>query len=292
MSSTLDKCCTTFFKWNLNGCLGRERGICARALYYPDWENKFGNTGCLSDGNEPKYMTDNPLNYLFETLADCCAQHYWWDVYTCLGTVGTMNSNMWYADFVGNVGTCKTGGGQPMYMNTSPSIWLHATLDACCSKHYSYDLATCLGSSSGSSSGSSTTSTLIVAGWYPAWHTTSDSICKNDGLQEPYMNKNPTTYIASTLDACCKRFFNWAGQVNTCITNSGGTLSAAVAAGTGKWYKRSEDWICVKDCVGSDPCGGLAASWEETSYDTRRACCNTSYKADCMTRAITGGTAV
>merc|ERR1712048_26149 len=101
---------------------------------------------------------------------------------------------------------CKTGGGQPNYMNTSPSIWLFATLNACCTKNYGHDLTTCLGSSSGSSS---TTSALVASGWYPAWHTTTNSICKNDGLQEPYMNKNPTTYLASTLEACCKRFYNW-----------------------------------------------------------------------------------
>jgi hypothetical protein len=289
--STLDKCCTTHFGWNLSGCLGNERGICARLLFYPDWENKYGNTGCIDDGNEPKYMTENPLNYLFQNLADCCAQHYSWDQSTCLGSAGTVNSNKWYPDFVGTVGTCKTGGGQPKYMNTSPTIWLHATLDACCTQHYSWDKATCLGSSSGSSS-SSTTSTAVAIGWYPDWHTQgAGSVCKNDGLQEPYMTKNPTQYITSTVDACCAKYYSW--ETSTCVSNSGGGTSSTSSAttGTGKWYKRSEDWICVQDCTGNDPCGGIAASWEPASYATRNDCCaSMPYDEDCKTRAITGGT--
>jgi len=284
LSSTLDKCCSTYFSWNLNGCLGRERGICARALYYPDWENKYGNKGCLGDGNEPKYMTDNPLNYLFDKLSDCCDQHYSWDVATCLGTAGTMNSGMWYPDFVNNVGFCANGGGQPNYMNNSPTIWLSATLAACCTKHNSYNEAACLGTSSGSSTTTTTTTGATPIGWYPAWHTEgAGSMCKNDGLQKPYMTDNPTTYISSTLDACCKKYYNWDGEVNVCIAKSGGT---SMVTGTNKWYKRSEDWICVQDCVGPSPCGGLAASWEEASYATRKACCNTLYNADCMTITI------
>lgn len=75
--TTLDSCCTSNFGWNYFTCMGELPGICSRALYYPDFEGT--NTGCVNDGNEPTYMRNTPVNYLFSQLADCCAEHYQWN---------------------------------------------------------------------------------------------------------------------------------------------------------------------------------------------------------------------
>ena len=65
--STLDDCCTTYFGWNYDGCMGNVRGTCVKALFYPDWEGT--NEGCVDDGNEPPYMRDNYVYY-----SECCRQ--------------------------------------------------------------------------------------------------------------------------------------------------------------------------------------------------------------------------
>ena len=100
-------------------------------LWYPDWEGN--DDGCVNDGNESAYMTD--LNYLFATLSDCCAQHYNWDS-SCAGAAATPGAHLYYPDWGGGDDGCKTGGGQPQYMNNSPSIWMHATLAECCNANY------------------------------------------------------------------------------------------------------------------------------------------------------------
>jgi len=293
LSSTLDKCCSTYFSWNMPVCLNQLRGICARALYYPDWDG--ANTGCIDDGNEPEYMTNNPVGYLYVSLADCCEQHYFWDKETCLGAAATQNTHLWYPDWGGAEHVCKTGGGQPKYMNTNPTIWMHATLRECCTRNYNWNFDECIGShpSGSSSSGSSSSGSSSASGlYYPDWSAGSANVCKNDGNQPNYMTQNPTNWMHSTLKACCTTRFGWDPTCLTAsITTSGGTTTTTttVATGTGRWYKRSEDWICVQDCVGVDPCGGLADPWEETDYATRRECCRSMVDDDCETRAITGG---
>merc|ERR1711957_737797 len=52
MSTTLLKCCTTYFGWNYDVCMGNERGVCKRALWYPDWEGCEGasaSAGAVGD---------------------------------------------------------------------------------------------------------------------------------------------------------------------------------------------------------------------------------------------------
>ena len=51
--STLDRCCSTYFNWNYDTCMGLLPGECARELYYPDWSGS--NEKCIADGNEPQY---------------------------------------------------------------------------------------------------------------------------------------------------------------------------------------------------------------------------------------------
>jgi len=111
MTSTLDSCCRTFFDWNYNVCMGLLPGICARALFYPDWEGS--NTACIDDGNEPSYMTANPVGYLFSHKTDCCERHYSHNYEDCVGTSASAYSNLYYPDWETDH-TCKTGGTQPL----------------------------------------------------------------------------------------------------------------------------------------------------------------------------------
>ena len=46
----------------------------------------------------------------------------------------TQNSNLYYPDWDAKV--CKTDGGHPPYMNNAPEVWMHETLEACCSINY------------------------------------------------------------------------------------------------------------------------------------------------------------
>ena len=81
-------------------------------------------------------MTDNAMAYLFTKLSDCCAEHYNYNYHSCVGAGTTPNAHLYFPDWGGDDEKCQTGGGQPEYMNYSPSTWMHATLAECCSVYY------------------------------------------------------------------------------------------------------------------------------------------------------------
>merc|ERR1719401_3319651 len=119
------------------------------------------------------------MNFLFYELEDCCKQHFLWDCATCVHTTSTLNEDLYYPNFVGNDNVCKTGGGQPDYMNTSPSIWMYKTLEKCCSANYGYNYANCV--ASGPSSIDSAASDLYYADWLGG-----GNVCRNDNRQPSY----------------------------------------------------------------------------------------------------------
>lgn len=128
--STLDKCCKQHFSWNFDFCMGNLDDTCARALWYPDWEGD--NKGCVRDGNEPLYMTANKI-YLFNMKADCCEEHYSYDLGTCMGgAAGGSSGSKWYADWTSGDDTCKNDGKAPEYMTATAVNWLYDDQEDCC----------------------------------------------------------------------------------------------------------------------------------------------------------------
>jgi len=162
--------------------------------------------------------------------------------------------SLYYPDWTKSNGGCKTGGGQPQYMTLAPSTWMFATLDACCSRYYSWMLNDCKGTSGAAPSGL----------WYPDW-TGPDDTCKNDGSEPQYMALNPVAWMHSSKQACCEANYGW--MLNECLGSSAGTAD--------KWFMVYDGLFkCKKDCVVGTgaSCGGRAESWDEL-FDTRSACC-------------------
>ena len=164
LMSTLDRCCTTFFGWNYDGCIGSAPGMCARALFYPDWHGS--DEGCVDDGNEPTYMTDNAMFYIFSQLEDCCNDNYASTFDTCMGSAASSKNNgLYYPDFDSTDHVCRNNGKQPGYMNNSPTHWMHTTLAACCTTNYNWNYDNCIGSDP--SSATSTVASPTGGLYYP-----------------------------------------------------------------------------------------------------------------------------
>jgi hypothetical protein len=258
MHSTLDKCCSTHFSWNYDGCMGKLDDTCARALWYPDWEGT--NTGCVRDGNEPLYMTQNNVQYLFSTKADCCNEHYSWNLVECIGSSSASSGSKYYPDWLGD-DTCKNDGAAPSYMAQNPTMWLHDTLSSWCTKNYGWKMSECM--NGGNAPAPSPGSGL----YYPDWAGANEG-CLNDGNEPDYMAANPTQWMHSTLDSCCKK--NYSYNLAGC---QGNAAVATASSGTSTWYMSWSSNKCVQDCAGAAPCGGLANSWDLT-YDTQSKCCS------------------
>lgn len=270
MSSTLASCCNTYFGWNYNVCMGLLPGFCARALFYPDWEGS--NTACVDDGNEPSYMTANPVGYLFTHKVDCCERHYSYNYEECVGTSASAYSNLYYPDWEKDH-ICKTGGTQPLYMNNAPEIWMFETINDCCAYNFNYKLDECLGTAAVPSP------TPGSANWYPDWENT-DHVCKNDGKEPAYMTTNPSQWMHATQQSCCELNYNW--NYASCLAY--GSAPSPTPAGSAKYYMNWSTSKCVQDCEGAAPCGGIAEFWD-VLYDDRTTCCAEKgwWNEDCST---------
>lgn len=98
--------------------------------------------------------------------------------------------------------------------------------------------------------------------FYPDWvyHT---GTCLQDGKEPDYM-KNSTTWLFSTLEECCSRFYSgW--NHNKCMNPNG----------SGLWYVSHMNGKCVTDCeVGNgETCGGFANLLDFDLYFNPRSCC-------------------
>ncbi len=104
----------------------------------------------------------------------------------------------YYPDWV-TTDTCVNDGNEPDYMSTNPEVWMHSTLESCCSRNYLWDYDNCIGGGGGGVV--ATTAVPPSAGlYYPDWENTD--ICLNDGNEPAYMSSNPTAWMLDTLFAC------------------------------------------------------------------------------------------
>eukprot|EP00956_Cyclotella_meneghiniana_P015505 scaffold23809_cov62-Cyclotella_meneghiniana.AAC.11 len=86
LSNDRTDCCTRYFGYRLNDCLGSAVASNGTNLFFPDWS---GSEGCVKDnGNTraPGYIANQGTAYMYDSLDDCCANHYSWNLEGCLGS--------------------------------------------------------------------------------------------------------------------------------------------------------------------------------------------------------------
>ena len=169
--------------------------------------------------------------------------------------------NLLYPDWDGDDETCISDGKEPDYMRLRPEGYMFKTLADCCKKHYNWNYNGCVGiiNIPGIPVGSGL--------YYPDWEG-EDKGCKNDGDEPAYMSNNPSAWMFDTLDKCCANRYSW--NMAGCLGAGGSTLPT----GSNKWYVNGYEngSICVQDCEGASPCGGLANSWDNL-HESAKVCC-------------------
>ena len=201
MTSTLASCCAKFFNWDYDKCTGNHPNECVDELYYPDWSGGSGT--CINDGKEPAFMTTNGHAYLFNTKGDCCKNFYNWDYNTCVGIVETTPSiTLFYPDWTDSEHVCKNDGKQPTYMNTSPELWMHETLEACCKQNYNWNYNHCMGGLP--------PPPVANAKYYMVWGTTGKCLrdCDVGSAPDCGGRANFWDQMFETQTICCKEM-NW-----------------------------------------------------------------------------------
>mmetsp|Transcript_5109 Transcript_5109/g.10291 ORF Transcript_5109/g.10291 Transcript_5109/m.10291 type:complete len:363 (-) Transcript_5109:379-1467(-) len=97
---TKEDCCAKHYYWKLNDCLNEASNVVtvmapctyisissaspdnSTGSYYPDWSG--GRNICTNDARAPEYMEAWPEAWIFNTIDDCCSQHFPWDLEACL----------------------------------------------------------------------------------------------------------------------------------------------------------------------------------------------------------------
>mmetsp|Transcript_17359 Transcript_17359/g.27209 ORF Transcript_17359/g.27209 Transcript_17359/m.27209 type:complete len:182 (+) Transcript_17359:825-1370(+) len=147
-------------------------------------------------------------------------------------------------------------GKEPYYMLSNANYFLSNSIEECCEKYYGWKYFACTG----------TKPELTNGEYYPNWSGSGSSTAtcvkvKDDNMPD-YMLNDQAWYLSTTLEKCCERHFHWG--IKDCL----GTMDA----GSNEWYVSYEDKICVQDCNGASPCGGIATSWVEL-YSSKEKCC-------------------
>ena len=150
---------------------------------------------------------------------------------------------------------CLNDGAQPEWMDQNPSVWLSSTLDACCSRHFSWNYKYCMGALD---------DTCARALYYPDWEG-ENKACTNDGNEPAYMIANPGMYMFSSQADCCAEHYSH--NEGVCLGNGVSSLASG-----DRWYP---DWTqgveaCKNDGNAPQYMLDKEALW---LYDDRDSCC-------------------
>jgi len=136
MHATLVECCSYFFQWNYNECVGSapdpSPAAGTPALYYPDWLGEA--ITCKNDNMEPPYMTLNPAQWMLATLQACCEKNFSFAKEGCLEGVVVSGDGLWYkrsADWI-CVQDCTLADGACGGIRHSWETSTYATRAKCC----------------------------------------------------------------------------------------------------------------------------------------------------------------
>lgn len=178
-------------------------------------------------------------------------------------------ANVMYPDWSRGTGTCLNATVTPPsnYIFVMGNGFLEATLQSCCTRYYGNTAFNdCIIGGGGNVTG--------TKDYYALW-TDNPPRCAADC---PTSSGDPACggllgpgQAASfgTSEACCAQHFGYL-RSEYCVAISGG----GQYGGTGKYYLDSSENICVQDCEGIAPCGGIMTQSWVSLYDTIADCCS------------------
>lgn len=177
-------------------------------------------------------------------------------------------TTVWWPDWDGRTDTCLNGNtATPPTLFKLQEGYFESTKDACCDRYYGWRAADCKG-------GVATTLTGTNK-FYPTWGT-DEHRCARDCATSSgnaacggILGSGTGQSTYDTATECCNARYSWL-EKDYCIAVSNGQ----VWTGTQKFYLDSTENICVQDCDGSAPCGGIIEQSWVGLYDTIELCCS------------------
>ena len=107
------------------------------------------------------------------------------------------------------INKCLADGNQPEYMSKNPTQYLFPDRQACCTKHYSWSLSTCLFDSPD----------LGNSQWYIDWTRQTGGTCVMNCPEEDSADcgglAKPWDTLWSNKEECCKKMKWWDSSCET-----------------------------------------------------------------------------
>ncbi|KAL7468994.1 hypothetical protein ACHAXS_009230 [Conticribra weissflogii] len=282
LEATLQACCTRYFSWNYNHCMG------GTAVGSAKWYVDYANSKCVQDcasSTSPAGCTNfgglaTPADVLYPDAASCCtaklssiAKGFCEAKSTGTTYAGSMK---WYVDYENSrcEQDCKTAGGTcitPGGIIEASSTTLYDSASLCCAGKLSYiNTEVCASNSNPSSTG--------TGKYYPD-PMNYKCLVDTTGSRAPSTTKT----LYSTASDCCGSM-TWIDK-NLCSSRSTGTRSD-------KWFlKDLTKGGCVKDCSSGVECAVITDP-NVKLYDTAAQCCTAQLswipKASCESVSTTG----
>jgi len=210
-------CCETHYSWMYGACMnlnsdGTDVGGGGSTLptgkYFPDW---LSSGTCKEDeGDAPDYMRGAGSTWMKDTLGDCCSHHFSWNYDDCAGTDGSGSGGSaadgkYYPNWEQGKNECLNDGNQETYMSNNPSVYMYDTLEDCCTWHFSWTLASCLGSAGGVAAGTEE--------WYVDWTAGTNGLCVQDCLESNGGSCGglaaPWEPLSASKSVCCSTHKSW-----------------------------------------------------------------------------------
>jgi hypothetical protein len=193
-------------------------------------------------------MSNDPQQWLFDSIEDCCDKYYFWDMRSCLGSDPSYvdpTTVLYYPDW--ESGVCIRDGNAPDYIRNQHTFWMFESLSDCCKQYHSYNYNACI-----TSEGDVVDPTATM--YYPDWDGSNNG-CIADGNAPDYMVANPSHWMFESLSECCERFYSW--DLSRCDPSGSSTSNL--------WCMSWDSNSCVQGCN----------SWDYT-YETQVECCDQS----------------
>lgn len=264
--NTRDGCCSRYYSYDYAACMGVDES--GAIGFYPAWD---GTLKCLNDGDIPSYMRHNSNQWVYDDIDSCCQRYYGWDYNSCIAESGGNPTNTftskWYvnhADEICQQDCPEDSGG---FCGGLVDSWktLFDSPAECCENRLPWT------STSICEALSTDTTPTGSSKWYVDWQLekcVEDCDSSIAGTCGGIVTSGHVT-LHDSADSCCSDKLSW---VPSQICEADSMNTPATVTGSNEWYVDYRLGLCVQDCKGSSPCGGLAKNWDET-YGSAGQCC-------------------
>lgn len=287
-------------RWGDEGEVSSEQETCVRGSYYEITDERVRVANSKAEG----FQNEVDSNWVYDTLEECCKEHFWWEIPACEASEGTgfgqgsevtkKGAFVKYYPAAAENGNlyCLNDGEQPAYMTNDFDKWMFDTLEDCCTTGFSDSqvIDYCLTNSvvsDNSLNNKFTPPELRVTEpngtchqrkvqYRPsyAYDGAVTEMCVLAGREPKYMRDQSDIWLFASLEECCQQHFWW--SMSSC-TSTGGDQGEAGQTNSGTFLEKPFYPVFLQtqpECAGDGQQPDYMFNNDLYMFATVDECCN------------------